>query len=123
MPSTSPEPWLRGLSRDLPAVLSAILDALELSTEDVAHWCGDLTEAEIHARPSGLPSVAFHLRHIARSIDRLLTHAEGRQLDPSQLAILKSEMDSDCSPQSIHPLRQPKIISASDEEMRVIRHD
>jgi len=28
----------------------------------------------------GLPEVAFHLRHIARSLDRLLTYAEGRGL-------------------------------------------
>ena len=34
--------------------------------------------------------VAFHLRHIARSIDRLLTYAEGRTLDEKQMAALKS---------------------------------
>lgn len=38
--------------------------------------------------------MAFQLRHIARSLDRLLTYAEGRALSPDQLAALKSEMDS-----------------------------
>lgn len=38
--------------------------------------------------------VAFHLRHIARSLDRLLTYAEGRQLGQAQLDALKSELDS-----------------------------
>jgi uncharacterized damage-inducible protein DinB len=96
-----PEPWLRGTMRDLPAVLTAILDALQLAAEDIDRWCARLTEAEIHARPSGLPSVAFHIRHIARSMDRLLTYAEGHQLTSQQLAALKSEMDSHGSPQSI----------------------
>jgi uncharacterized damage-inducible protein DinB len=53
-----------------------------------------LTDAELHARPFGLAPVAFHLRHIARSIDRLLTYAEGRALSEGQLAALKSEIDS-----------------------------
>lgn len=39
----------------------------------------------------GLPSVGFHLRHIARSLDRLLTYAENQQLSERQLALLKTE--------------------------------
>jgi uncharacterized damage-inducible protein DinB len=41
--------------------------------------------------PLGLPPVAFHLRHIARSVDRLLTYAEGGELSAAQLAALKAE--------------------------------
>ena len=37
--------------------------------------------------------MAFHLRHIARSLDRLLTYAEGRALSAEQLAALKGELD------------------------------
>jgi hypothetical protein len=36
--------------------------------------------------------VAFHLRHIARSLDRLLTYAEGQQLSGGQMDALKSEL-------------------------------
>src|SRR5262249_31656447 len=42
---------------------------------------------------SGLPSLAFQLRHIARSIDRLLTYAEGHLLNDDQLAGLRSEAE------------------------------
>ena len=52
-----------------------------------------LTDEQINARPSGQPSLAFHLRHIARSLDRLLTYAEGRALNAEQLAALKAELD------------------------------
>jgi hypothetical protein len=52
-----------------------------------------LSDEEINARPGGLPPVAFHFRHLARSLDRLLTYAEGRDLSAEQLAAMKSEMD------------------------------
>jgi hypothetical protein len=35
-----------------------------------------LAADEIHKQPEGLASMAFQLRHIAGSIDRLLTYAE-----------------------------------------------
>ena len=56
-------------------------------------WCGHLSDEQLNARPSGLASVAFHVRHIARSLDRLLTYAEGRELADEQLAALKTELD------------------------------
>lgn len=86
------EPWLRGTLTEVPAEQRAILHALELAREDVAHWCGPLTEEELHARPHGLASVAFHLRHIAGSLDRLLTYAEGNSLNSAQLKRLAAEM-------------------------------
>lgn len=89
-----PEPWLRGTGTELHAVPRALVHALELAGEDLARWCDGLTEEELNARPAGLAPVAFHLRHIARSIDRLLTYAEGRALDEWQLAALKTELDA-----------------------------
>ena len=56
-------------------------------------WCKGLSDDELELRPLGLPSVGFHLRHIARSLDRLLTYAEGQQLSERQLQALKTEMD------------------------------
>jgi len=58
-------------------------------------FCAGLTTEELHTRPFGIPSVAFHIRHIARSIDRLLTYAEGRPLSQQQTAALKREPDED----------------------------
>jgi uncharacterized damage-inducible protein DinB len=92
IPQEAPEPWLRGTLTDIDPIRRQVLHALELTAEDAARWCDPLTEAQLLARPSGLPPVAFHLRHIARSLDRLLTYAEGNQLSPDQLAALKSEL-------------------------------
>jgi uncharacterized damage-inducible protein DinB len=88
-----PEPWLRGTHTEIPAVLRGIIHAFELADEDVCCWTGDLSESELHASPSGLTSIAFHLRHIARSLDRLLTYAEGNQLSSEQILALKTESD------------------------------
>jgi uncharacterized damage-inducible protein DinB len=88
------EPWLRGTLTDVDTVRRGVLHALELAREDVARWCGELTAGQLEARPFGLPSVGFQMRHMVRSLDRLLTYAEGRQLDDEQLASLKSEMES-----------------------------
>ena len=90
-----PEPWLRGTLQDFPAVQRAVLQALELAEEDLKRWCGSLSDGQINERPSRLPPVAFHVRHIARSLDRLLTYAEGRPLTSEQLAELKAESTPD----------------------------
>jgi uncharacterized damage-inducible protein DinB len=87
------EPWLRGTRTDVDAVRRGVIHALELAAEDVALWCKGLSDEELELRPLGLASVGFHLRHIARSWDRLLTYAEGQQLSERQLQALKTEMD------------------------------
>jgi len=88
------EPWMRGTLTEVEPVRRAVLHALELAVEDAAVWCEGLSDAEMFARPCELPSVAFQLRHMVRSLDRLLTYAEGRQLSEAQLAALKTEMDA-----------------------------
>ncbi len=92
-PAQQPEPWLRGTLSDVPAVGRGVLHALELAQEDVDRWCESLSDADLDARPFELAPIAFHLRHIARSLDRLLAYAEGNQLSAEQIAALKSEMD------------------------------
>ena len=91
--SDLPEPWLRGTLNEVPAVQRAVLHALELAREDLERWCDGLSDEELHDRPGGIAPVAFHLRHIARSIDRLLTYAEGNQLSSEQVSVMKAEME------------------------------
>ncbi len=90
----SAEPWLRGTLTDVPPVTRAVLHALQLAEEDLSRWCRSLSDAQLNARPAGIAPVAFHIRHIARSLDRLLTYAEGSQLEAAQIAALDSEMDA-----------------------------
>jgi uncharacterized damage-inducible protein DinB len=94
MPEQSPampEPWLRGTLTEVPSVHRAVLHALELTGEDLRRWCGSLTDEQLNERPGQIASIAFHLRHISRSMDRLLTYAEGRSLSEEQMEALRSE--------------------------------
>jgi uncharacterized damage-inducible protein DinB len=92
MPSI--EPWLRATETDVPSVARAVLHALQLADEDLRKWCGNLSDAELNLRPAGVAPVAFHIRHLARSVDRLPTYAEGRSLREEQMARLRTELDS-----------------------------
>jgi hypothetical protein len=90
---SQPEPWLRGTLTEVPPIARAVLHAIELAQEDITRWCGDFTTEELHATPFGLTPIAFHIRHIGRSLDRLLTYAEGNQLSVPQKAALNVELE------------------------------
>jgi uncharacterized damage-inducible protein DinB len=92
--SKLPEPWLRGTLTEVSPVQRAVLHALELAQEDLKRWCSELSDDELNARPSGIAPVAFHIRHIGRSTDRLLTYAEAGQLSTEQISAMKAEMDA-----------------------------
>jgi uncharacterized damage-inducible protein DinB len=91
------EPWLRGTLTEIDAVRGGVLHALELAREDVERWSAGLSDAELEAQPLGLPAVGRQMRHMVRSLDRLLTYAEGRQLSAAQLEALKAEAEESAS--------------------------
>ncbi len=95
------EPWLQGTLTDLPVVQRALIHSLQMAQEDTAKWCSSLDDRELHARPFGLPSVAFQLRHIARSLDRFCTYAEGTPLNHRPTSSLASEMENNGTRESI----------------------
>jgi uncharacterized damage-inducible protein DinB len=88
--NTLPEPWLRGLSGGSPLTVP-VLYAFQQAREDIAKYTESLTSEQIWAKPYGLASVGFHVRHIAGSTDRLMTYLQGKQLTPSELRALETE--------------------------------
>lgn len=100
-PNRNLEPWLRGTLTEVPSVARAVLHAMEMAQEDAQRWCADLTTEELHAQPFGMTPAAFHIRHIGRSLDRLLTYAEGNQLDVTQMAALKVELEPGASKEAL----------------------
>lgn len=111
------EPWLRGTLSEADAVQRGVLHALQLAREDTIRWCSEFYEEQLEARPFGLPSVGFQMRHIARSLDRLLTYAEGRQLEDDQLKALEAEMEPSGSRASLFA----EFESGIEKSMRRIR--
>jgi hypothetical protein len=86
-----PEPWLRGSLSGLDPVISGVLYCFEQVREDVARWTGDLSDDDLWRREGDLAPVGFHIRHMAGSVERLMTYARGHQLSEEQLAALGRE--------------------------------
>jgi uncharacterized damage-inducible protein DinB len=116
-PTGQTEPWLRGTHSDVAAVPRAAIHAFEQAAEDVATWCAELTDTELNATPYGLPSIAFQMRHIAGSLDRLLTYAEGHALTAQQLAALQSESGREVSREAVFE-EFAKTLALSSERVR-----
>ena len=83
--------WQRGPIEGVPAVLQPVAHILLQVRESVGEMVGELTEAEWNARPGGVASAAFHVRHIGGVIDRLFTYARGQSLTAEQLAAIPLE--------------------------------
>jgi uncharacterized damage-inducible protein DinB len=118
-PTPYTEPWLRGTHTDVPAAGRAVLHALELALDDLTQWTAGLTDAEVHAQPLGLTPIAFHLRHIARSTDRILTYAEGEQLAAEQLAALQSEQSEEGKQEPLAALLAEVEVAFTDAAERI----
>jgi hypothetical protein len=86
-----PEFWLRGPVPGIDPALQPVAHALLQAREDLTRATAGLGPAELWVTPGGAASVGFHLRHIAGSIDRLLTYARGAPLDEAQRAALAAE--------------------------------
>ena len=83
------EAWLRGKLDGFSPVLMPSAHALRQAIVDLEKL--NLSEDELIAKPNETPSAAFHLRHIAGSVDRLLTYAKGEYLSAMQFEFLKRE--------------------------------
>ena len=83
--------WQRGPIDGVPAILQPIAHILFQVRESVGEIVEPLSEKEWNARPAGVASAAFHVRHIAGVIDRLFTYARGEALSKEQLSAIQSE--------------------------------
>jgi len=87
------EPWLNGPIEGVPAHLMPVFHSFAMVREDLARYTEGLTTEDVWRRTGSLPSLGFHLRHIAHSVDRLVTYLCDEQLSDSQIATLKQEGD------------------------------
>lgn len=88
-----PEAWLRGPIEGVEALLQPAAHALVQAREDIEVATTGITLEHLWTRPNGAASLGYHLRHLAGSLDRLLTYARGAQLDDRQQSALKLEIE------------------------------
>jgi uncharacterized damage-inducible protein DinB len=92
-PPSRPEAWLRGPVPGVPAQLQPVAHALVQAVEDAERFTEGLTRAELWTSLGGAATIGFHLRHMARSLDRLLTYARGEPLSEAQRSALAAEKE------------------------------
>ena len=83
--------WRRGPIDGVPAALQPVAHILLQVRESVSELVEHLTLDEWNARPGGVASAAFHLRHISGVVDRLFTYARGEALSEAQFEALRAE--------------------------------
>jgi uncharacterized damage-inducible protein DinB len=88
---TQPEPWMRGPIEGLEPLVAPVFYTFTQVREELAHYTEGLTTEQVWRRADSLPSLGFHLAHIAGSVDRLMTYLMEGEISPEQIAYLKSE--------------------------------
>ena len=83
--------WQRGPVDAVPAMLQPVAHIVLQIGESVPQLVDGLNEAEWNARPGGIASCAFHVRHIIGVLDRLFTYARGEALSAMQFVSLRGE--------------------------------
>lgn len=85
------EAWLNGKLPEFSPLVMPAAHALVQAIADLEKFVRHLSVEELFKRPNNSSSIAFHLRHIAGSIDRLLTYSRGEELSALQFEMLKAE--------------------------------
>jgi hypothetical protein len=120
-PMPNPEWWQRGPIDAVPAVLQPVAHILLQVRESVLEIVEPLSEQEWNARPAGVASAAFHVRHITGVVDRLFTYARGNALLPEQFAALRLE-GQELRAEDVAPMLDAlsKRVDAALAELRTI---
>src|SRR3954453_14352243 len=97
-PKTSDtEVWQRGPVPGVDPLLMPVAHALLQVQEDLRALAARVGHEHVWSQRGGAAAIAFHIRHIAGSTDRLLTYARGETLSDTQRAAVKAE-SSDAPP-------------------------
>jgi uncharacterized damage-inducible protein DinB len=82
---------MRGPLPGVKPLVAPVFHSFQMVREDLARYTAGVPEDAVWRRVGTLPSLGFHLRHIAGSVDRLVTYMMGEQLTPAQLDAMKEE--------------------------------
>ncbi len=120
-----PEAWLRGPIEGVDAYLQPAAHALVQAREDIDVATSGIAREQLWTRPNGAASLGYHLRHLAGSLDRLLTYARGSQLDDRQQAALKIEIEPGDPPDDVTKIvaQARSAIDAALAQIRATRRE
>jgi len=110
--TTATEVWQRGPVPGVDPLLMPVAHALLQVQEDLRALVARVGDEHAWTRPGGAASIAFHVRHIAGSTDRLLTYARGEALSDAQRAAAKAE--------SVDDPPRPALLQLVDETITAL---
>lgn len=115
------EAWLDGELDDYAPMLMPSAYALVQAIVDLKSVTANLSDEELLRKPYGAPSIAFHLRHISGSIERLLTYSRGVKLNDAQFEFLTNET-ADFSDSNVAELTQKAVDSINNalDELKTV---
>ncbi len=85
--------WQRGPIDGVPELVQPVAHILRQIGESVHELVAELAVDDWNARPAGVASIAFHVKHITGVVDRLFAYARGDALTDAQFAALRAEAD------------------------------
>lgn len=117
---SQPEPWLRGPLDGVPAFLQPIFFSFQQVREELPRFAHGLERQQVWLQIAG-SSLGFHLKHLAGSVDRLVTYLEGRQLTAAQFEVLEQEHTADMD---LEPLLRAveNVLRAAETRILKIRN-
>jgi uncharacterized damage-inducible protein DinB len=90
-PAAEIEPWMRGPIPGVEPLVMPVFFSFQQVREDLARFTEGVKPEDVWRPVGPLPTLGFHLRHMAGSSDRLATYLMGGKLSPEQLAYMRSE--------------------------------
>ena len=89
--SAKPEAWQTGPVEGIAPLLQPVAHALLNCMEQLRDATDGLSVDQLSARPAGVASIDYHVRHAIGSLDRLFTYARGEALSDPQREYLAAE--------------------------------
>jgi len=118
VPGRAPEVWLRGPVPGFEPLLMPAVHALLQAREDLERVAAGAGTEELWQRPGGAAAAGYHLKHLAGSLDRLLTYARGESLSEAQRRMLAEE-GTPAAPASV---LVPAACTAIDRALEQLRN-
>jgi uncharacterized damage-inducible protein DinB len=115
-----PDVWLRGPVPGVPLEIMPVVHSLLQIREELEPVVVGLSREQLWTRPGGAASIGFHLKHLAGSLDRLLTYAHGQALSHRQQHALEQESRSDADAETAATLLA-RVRAAIDRSIEQVR--
>lgn len=118
-PTPLPEPWIRGPLPGIDPLVMPVFHSFMMVREDLALHTSGVPADAVWRKVGPLPSLGFQLRHIAGSVDRLMTYLTGGQVSPEQIAYLKAEQEPGATLEELLA-GVDQALRAAEERLRTI---